>query len=52
MNKPTAGELDSPMQAGLSPARLMRLEAAMQRQIDAGHLPGVTMAISRRGKLA
>jgi len=52
MNKPSAPELDSPVQAGLSPARLMRLEAAMQRQIDAGHVPGVTMAISRRGKLA
>ena len=52
MNKPSAPEMDSPVQAGLSPARLMRLESAMQRQIDAGHVPGVTMAISRRGKLA
>ena len=52
MSKPSAPEMDSPVQAGLSPARLMRLEAAMQRQIEAGHVPGVTMAISRRGKLA
>jgi CubicO group peptidase (beta-lactamase class C family) len=52
MNKPAAPEIDSPISAGLSPARLMRLEATLQRQIDAGHLPGVTMAISRRGKLA
>ncbi len=52
MNKPSPAEVESPVQAGLSPARLMRLEAAIQRQIDAGHLPGVTMAISRRGKVA
>ncbi len=42
----------SPEQVGLSSAGLARLTAAMQRQVDAKHVPGVSMLIARGGKLA
>jgi CubicO group peptidase (beta-lactamase class C family) len=45
---PTAG----PEQVGLSSAGLTRLTAAMQREVDARHVPGVSMLIARGGKLA
>jgi CubicO group peptidase (beta-lactamase class C family) len=42
----------SPEQVGLSPAGLARLTAVMQREVDARHVPGVSMLIARGGKLA
>jgi CubicO group peptidase (beta-lactamase class C family) len=42
----------SPEQAGLSSAALERLTAAMQREVDAKRVPGVSMLIARDGKLA
>ncbi len=39
-------------EAGLSAAGLARLTAAMQREVDARHVPGVSMLIARGGKLA
>jgi CubicO group peptidase (beta-lactamase class C family) len=41
-----------PDEVGLSPAGLARLTAVMQRQVDSRHVPGVSMMISRRGKIA
>src|SRR5579863_4545594 len=41
-----------PEDVGLSPAGLARLEAVMQREVDARRLPGVTMLIARGGKVA
>ncbi len=41
-----------PDEVGLSPAGLARLTAVMQREIDAGRLPGVAMMVSRGGKVA
>jgi CubicO group peptidase (beta-lactamase class C family) len=42
----------SPAEAGLSASGLDRLTAVMQREIDAAHVPGVSMLIARGGKLA
>jgi CubicO group peptidase (beta-lactamase class C family) len=39
-----------PMQAGFDPARLGRLDAAIQREIDGHRLPGGVMFIARDGK--
>jgi CubicO group peptidase (beta-lactamase class C family) len=44
--------LAEPDEVGLSPAGLDRLSAVMQREVDARHVPGVSMMISRRGKVA
>jgi CubicO group peptidase (beta-lactamase class C family) len=41
-----------PEDVGLSPAGLARLEAVMQREVDAKRLPGATMLIARGGKVA
>jgi CubicO group peptidase (beta-lactamase class C family) len=41
-----------PEDVGLSPAGLARLEATMQREVDAKRVPGVTMLIARGGKVA
>ncbi len=41
-----------PGEAGLSPAGLAKLTAIMQRDVDARRLPGVSMLIARRGKIA
>jgi CubicO group peptidase (beta-lactamase class C family) len=38
--------------AGLSASGLDRLTAVMQREVDADHVPGVSMLIARGGKLA
>jgi CubicO group peptidase (beta-lactamase class C family) len=35
--------------SGLSPARLTRMRDALRRHVDAGRLPGLVAAISRRG---
>ncbi len=40
-----------PELVGMSPARLARIRPAMQREIDAGRLPGCVVAIARDGKL-
>ena len=40
-----------PEEAGLSAAGLARLTAVMQRQVDARHVPGVSMLIARGGKV-
>jgi CubicO group peptidase (beta-lactamase class C family) len=40
-----------PAEAGLSAAGLARLTAVMQREVDARHVPGVSMLIARGGKL-
>ena len=40
-----------PEEAGLSAAGLSRLTAVMQRQVDARHVPGVSMLIARGGKV-
>ena len=42
----------SPEDAGLLPERLARLGAVMRREVETKHVPGVTMLISRRGKVA
>ena len=41
-----------PQEVGLSPAGLTRLTAAMQREVDSRHVPGVSMMIARSGKVA
>jgi CubicO group peptidase (beta-lactamase class C family) len=41
----------SPKDAGLSPAGLARLEAAMRREVEEGRLPGAAMLIARGGKV-
>jgi len=40
-----------PEEAGLSAAGLSRLTAVMQRQVDAQHVPGISMLIARGGKV-
>src|SRR5260370_37103460 len=41
-----------PEDVGLLPAGLSRLEAVMQREVDAKRVPGATMLIARGGKVA
>jgi CubicO group peptidase (beta-lactamase class C family) len=41
-----------PEEVGLSPERLSKLGAVMRREIEAKHVPGVSMLISRQGKVA
>lgn len=41
-----------PQAVGFSPKRVERIAAAIESEIVAGTLPGATMAIARRGKLA
>ena len=41
-----------PSALGFNPERLARLGASLNREIDAGTLPGAVVAIARRGKLA
>ena len=40
-----------PEEAGLSPAGLDRLAAALQSRVDAGHIPGAVALIGRRGRI-
>jgi len=40
-----------PEEVGLSPAVLAKLSAVIQRQVDAQHVPGVSMLIARGGKI-
>jgi CubicO group peptidase (beta-lactamase class C family) len=41
----------APEEAGLTAAGVSRLTAVMQRQVDARHVPGVSMLIARGGKV-
>ncbi len=41
-----------PEEVGLSATGLARLTAAMQREVDSRHVPGVSMMIARSGKVA
>jgi CubicO group peptidase (beta-lactamase class C family) len=41
-----------PEEVGLSSPALARLTAVMRREVEAEHVPGVSMLISRRGKVA
>ncbi len=41
-----------PDQVGLSPPALARMMEVMQREVDSRHVPGVSMMIARRGKVA
>jgi CubicO group peptidase (beta-lactamase class C family) len=43
--------LSSPEEVGLSSARLLRLDAAMQKAVDSGELPGAVVLIARDGRL-
>src|SRR5687768_10605075 len=49
----TAADLPtaSPQSVGMSPERLSRLDAAVQADIAAGRLPGIVVAVARRGKV-
>ena len=49
----TAADLPTatPDSVGISAARLSRLDAALQAEIAAGKLPGIVVAIARRGKV-
>jgi CubicO group peptidase (beta-lactamase class C family) len=49
----TAADLPtaSPESVGMSAARLSRLDAAVQADIAAGRLPGMVVAVARRGKV-
>jgi len=41
----------TPESVGMSAARLSRLDAAIQADITAGRLPGIVVAVARRGKV-
>ena len=41
----------APQDAGLSAAGLDRLSAVMQREVETSHVPGISMLISRGGKV-
>jgi CubicO group peptidase (beta-lactamase class C family) len=49
----TAADLPTapPESVGMSSARLSRLDAAIQADIAAGRLPGIVVAVARRGKV-
>jgi CubicO group peptidase (beta-lactamase class C family) len=49
----TAADLPTapPESVGMSSARLSRLDAAVQADIAAGRLPGIVVAVARRGKV-
>jgi CubicO group peptidase (beta-lactamase class C family) len=50
----TAADLPTatPETVGMSSARLARIDAAIQAEVAAGRLPGMVVAIARRGKVA
>jgi CubicO group peptidase (beta-lactamase class C family) len=52
LHKSAANPQDTdPQDAGLSTASFDRLSAVMQREVDTGHVPGVSMLIARGGKV-
>jgi CubicO group peptidase (beta-lactamase class C family) len=50
----TAADLPSatPETVGMSSARVARIDAAIQAEVAAGRLPGMVVAVARRGKVA
>jgi len=44
-------EIASPSAVGFSAERLNRIDPAMQAEIDAGHYAGISVMVSRHGKL-
>lgn len=42
----------APAKVGLSPERLARITAVFKKEIDEGRIPGVVVAVARRGQLA
>jgi CubicO group peptidase (beta-lactamase class C family) len=48
---PSMPQVD-PEETGISAAALARLTAIMQREVDARHVPGISMLIARGGKVA
>jgi CubicO group peptidase (beta-lactamase class C family) len=42
----------SPEEVGLSSSQLARIEAATQKQVESGMVPGAVMLVARRGKVA
>lgn len=49
---PPALQLGRPAALGLDASRLTRIDAALQRHVDAGGITGATFAFARRGRLA
>ena len=49
----TAADLPTatPESVGMSSSRLARLDAALQADVAAGKLPGIVVAVARRGKV-
>src|SRR6516162_362965 len=41
----------APEELGLATAGLDRLSSVMQREVESGHVPGISMLIARRGKI-
>jgi CubicO group peptidase (beta-lactamase class C family) len=41
----------APEEFGLAPAGIERLSSIMQREVERGHVPGVSMLIARRGRV-
>jgi CubicO group peptidase (beta-lactamase class C family) len=41
----------APEELGLAPAGLERLSSVMQREVEGGHVPGVSMLVARGGKI-
>jgi CubicO group peptidase (beta-lactamase class C family) len=41
----------APEELGLATAGLERLSSVMQREVESGHVPGISMLIARRGKI-
>lgn len=41
----------APEKVGFSPERLTRLDATLQRYLDAGDIPGISMLVARRGQV-
>jgi CubicO group peptidase (beta-lactamase class C family) len=51
LEDPTSLQEVAPEQAGMSPDRLKRIGAAVEREIAANRIPGAVVAIARHGKL-
>ncbi|MBV8449522.1 MAG: serine hydrolase, partial [Hyphomicrobiales bacterium] len=54
MQKPLSRSLPTamPQEVGLSPERLAKLSDVMRHEVETKHVPGVSMLISRHGKVA
>lgn len=49
--KATILEEAGPVEVGMSPQRLERIDAMIQEEIDRGHIPGAVALVARNGKL-